>query len=131
MEGGQVNNINLNAGLDTASSDMLVPVNEPTFQHNWQKFQGKFLPNSLRYEQNGWAAGWNVYDFKYSTSKIKIEDGIYVSRVKLNSNPSYSLSVFDALDSVTPILTVKYNDSYKLLNVSEGEASIYDNKIIL
>lgn len=129
MEGGQVNNINLNAGLDTASSDMLVPVNEPTFQHNWQKFQGKFLPNSLRYEQNGWAAGWNVYDFKYSTSKIKIEDGIYVSRIKLNSNPSYSLSVFDALDSVTPILTVKYNDSYKLLNVSEGEASIYDNKI--
>ena len=48
MEGGQVNNINLNAGLDTASSDMLVPVSSPTFQHNWQKFQGEFLPNSLR-----------------------------------------------------------------------------------
>lgn len=129
MEGGRINEIDLSAGLDTASSDMLVPVNAPTFQHNWQKFQGKFLPNSLRYEQNGWAAGWNVYDFKYNASKIKIEDGIYVAMVKLNSNPSYSLSVFDALDSVTPILTVKYNDSYKLLNVSEGEASIHDNVI--
>lgn len=66
MEGGQVVNINLESGLDIKSSDMIVPFNQATFQHNWQKYQGKYLPNSLRFEHNGWAAGWNVYDFRYN-----------------------------------------------------------------
>ena len=77
MEGGQKVNINLESPLETSTSDMLVSVNQPTFQHNWQKYQGKFLPNSLRFEKNGWAAGWNVFDFKYNKFIKKVDD-IYV-----------------------------------------------------
>ena len=66
MTGGQKTNINLESSLDIKTSDMLVPVSQQTFQHNWQKYQGKFLPNSLRFEKNGWAAGWCVYNFDYS-----------------------------------------------------------------
>ena len=64
MEGGQKISINLEAPLDTKSSDMLVSVNDVRFAHNRQKFQGHVLPTSLRYERDGWAAGWYVYDFK-------------------------------------------------------------------
>lgn len=66
MEGGQRIPIDLEAGLNINTSDMLTPLASQTFQHNWQKFQGKFIPNSLRFEKNGWAAGWNVHNFIYN-----------------------------------------------------------------
>lgn len=72
MDNGSKTGINLSAGLDVQTSDMLVPMQENTFQHNWQKFQGKFLPNSIRFEKNGWAAGWCVYDFKYNGNFVDI-----------------------------------------------------------
>ena len=63
---GQTVEVSLAGGLDIHSSDMLVPLNNPTFQHNWQKHQGMYMPNSLRFEKNGWAAGWNVHNFIYN-----------------------------------------------------------------
>ena len=62
MDGGQKIDINLESPIDTKSSDMLVSVENTMFAHNWQKYQGHVLPTSLRYESNGWAAGWYVYD---------------------------------------------------------------------
>lgn len=85
MEGGNPSNISLDSNLDISSSDMLVSVNQPTFQHNWQKFQGKFLPNSLRMEKNGWAAGWNVYNFEYKIFRKEIAEGLWGQLVNLNS----------------------------------------------
>lgn len=98
MEGGKKYNVNLESGLDVSSSDMLVPVSQPTFQHNWQKYQGKFLPNSLRFEKNGWAAGWNVIDFAYSLNRLEV-DGKFISALKLNQNPTYLVCVYDTSDS--------------------------------
>lgn len=72
MEGGQSANISLNAPLDISSSDMLNNTGDVTLQHNWQRYQGKFLPNSLRFEKNGWAAGWNVYNFEYGPEYVKV-----------------------------------------------------------
>lgn len=72
MENGSKTEINLQAGLDVQTSDMLVPVQGNTWQHNWQKYQGKFLPNSVRFEKNGWAAGWCVYDFKYNGNDVDV-----------------------------------------------------------
>lgn len=65
MEGGQRYDINLSSGLNASSNDMLVPVMQPTFLHNWQKYQGKYAASSLRFEHNGWAAGWDVFTLEY------------------------------------------------------------------
>ena len=72
MENGTKSEINLSAGLDVQTSDMLVPVQGNTWQHNWQKYQGKFLPNSVRFEKNGWAAGWCVYNFDYKDGFVDV-----------------------------------------------------------
>jgi len=72
MENGTKAEINLSAGLDVQTSDMLVPVQGNTWQHNWQKYQGKFLPNSIRFEKNGWAAGWCVYNFDYKDGFVDV-----------------------------------------------------------
>lgn len=72
MEGGNRVSLNLGSDLDVSSSDMLVSIQRSTFQHNQQGYQGKYLVNSLRYEQNGWAARWNVHEFEYSDNNLDI-----------------------------------------------------------
>lgn len=84
MEGGNKQNINLESGLEISTSDMLVPISQPTFQHNWQRYQGKCLPNSLRFEKNGWAAGWNVYNFDYNTFRKQLSDNAWAQLSNLN-----------------------------------------------
>jgi len=100
MEDGQKININLESPLDTKSSDMIVSVNDVKFAHNRQKYQGHVLPTSLRYERNGWAAGWYVYDFKmgggYIFSRNQAESILVpylaATRSKLNSTPTYVIT---------------------------------------
>lgn len=81
MTDGQKVNIPLDSPLDTSSSDMLVSVQSPTFLHNRQQYQGKYLPSSVRYEHDGWAVDWDVYDFKVSNTPytIKSDDGTELS----------------------------------------------------
>lgn len=128
MEGGTKTGINLEAPLDVSSSDMLVPVGQPTFQHNWQKYQGKFLPNSLRYEQNGWAAGWHVHSFDYSYARIK-SGSKYIGKSQLNDNPTYMLSLYDSEDSADALTSVFYNRSAKVVSVDIGSAYVSGNNI--
>ena len=71
MTDGTKVNIPLTSPLDVHASDMLVDVNNPTFLHNRQKFQGKYMPSSLRFEHDGWAAGWNVYQFKFIDNYVE------------------------------------------------------------
>lgn len=66
MNEGQKFNVDLTAGLNASSNDMIVPVGQPTFLHNWQKYQGKYAASSLRFEHNGWAAGWDVFTLEYA-----------------------------------------------------------------
>lgn len=94
MEGGQKIDINLESPLDTKSSDMLVSVSDIKFAHNRQRYQGHVLPTSLRYEQNGWAAGWYVYDFKIDGGNILSSEeynGLKLSatRTRINNTPTY------------------------------------------
>lgn len=104
MEGGQKTSINLEAGLNINTSDMLTPLASQTFQHNWQKFQGKFLPNSLRFEKNGWAAGWNVYNFDYNTYRSE-QNGYFVGLGQLNTYVK-TLNIYDSADGYNQIYTV-------------------------
>ena len=104
MEGGNKTPIDLEAGLNISTSDMLTPLTRQSFQHNWQKYQGKFLPNSLRFEKNGWAAGWNVYNFDYNTYR-KPENGYYVSIGQFN-NYVKTLNIYESEDSYNALHTV-------------------------
>lgn len=120
MEGGSKISVNLEAPLDVSSSDMLTPVSQQTLQHNWQKYQGKFLPNSLRFEKNGWAAGWNVYNFSYNSFRKKLDD-IWLGATTYNSDGTKLLSVYDSEDSaaskkdtiVNPKTIIKSVDGYE------------------
>ena len=100
MEGGQKVSINLESPLDTKSSDMLVNVNEAKFAHNRQKYQGHVLPTSLRYEHNGWAAGWYVYEFDFAGGNIfstqsdnSVVPYLAAFRSRINNTPTYVLSI--------------------------------------
>lgn len=104
MEGGQKTSINLEADLNINTSDMLTPLASQTFQHNWQKYQGKFLPNSLRFEKNGWAAGWNVYNFDYNVYRSE-QHGYYVNLGQLNTYVK-TLNIYDSESSYNSIHTV-------------------------
>lgn len=94
MENGQKIDLNLDAPLDVKSSDMLVPVNRAQFLHNRQRWQGHVLPTSLRYEHNGWVAGWYVYEFTYIPGVIKDSTGkLGLSKNLYNNNPTYKVNV--------------------------------------
>jgi len=98
MEGGQKIDLNLDSPLEVNSSDMLVPVNRAKFLHNRQRWQGHTLPTSLRYEHNGWAAGWYVYEFTYEAGYIlpynySSGSSVALTRILYNNNPTYIVKV--------------------------------------
>ena len=125
MEGGNKTPIDLEAGLDITSSDMLTPLSGVTFQHNWQKYQGRFLPNSLRFEKNGWAAGWNVYNFDFVTFRQKIASDVYVESGQFNTYVKL-VSVYKDETSLKSLKDVYIIDKNALLT---GDVIIEDNKV--
>ena len=107
MEGGQKYQVPLDSGLDVKSSDQLVPVGSPLFQHNRQRFQGSMLPASLRYEHNGWACGWDVYEFEVGVTSVGTEpDGYTVIRARFNDNPAY---IFQVRSGTTVYVQIWHN----------------------
>lgn len=125
MEGGNRTPIDLEAGLDITSSDMLTPLSGVTFQHNWQKYQGRFLPNSLRFEKNGWAAGWNVYNFDFVTFRQKIASDVYIESGQFNTYVKL-VSVYKDETSLKSLKDVYVIDKSTLLT---GDVIIEDNKV--
>jgi hypothetical protein len=64
MDNENTYSISLGSRLDINSHDMLVPVSAPTFQFNRQKYIGSLLQTSVRYEADGWFAGWWGHNFE-------------------------------------------------------------------
>lgn len=119
MEGGQKKDIPLTSGLDVKSSDQLVPVNTPLFQHNRQRYQGSMLPTSLRYEHNGYAAGWGVYEFELDQVSVDTTPtGYTVIYNKLNNNPAY---IFTIKSDDVSVGQIYFNGED---SVSSGDVSI-------
>ena len=56
-------NIPLDSPLDINKSDMLVNVKQPKFSFNRQKLLGGVLQTSVRYEDDGYFAGWWRHNF--------------------------------------------------------------------
>lgn len=129
MEGGNVTPIDLEAGLDVKSSDMLVPFVRPTFQHNWQRYQGHCLPNSLRFEMNGWAAGWNVYNFDYENLRAN-KGNYWFGCNKLNNLPAYIVNAYQSKDSTDVLGTIVFIPESRILNTDNCTAELTDNHII-
>ena len=116
--------IDLESGLEISTSDMLVPINQPTFQHNWQKFQGKCLPNSLRFEKNGWACNWNVYNFNYNAYREEV-NGKYVGLGQFNTYTEL-VSLYDKIDDTDSVFDVSIvSDSIVLA----GNAQVNGNVV--
>jgi hypothetical protein len=60
--------IPLDSPLDINSNDMFVDANRPKFSFNRQRYLGSVLQNSVRYEADGWFAGWWVHNFVTASS---------------------------------------------------------------
>lgn len=115
MEDGHKIVIPLDSGLDVHSSDMLVPITQPKFQHNRQKYQGRYLPTSLRYEHNGWAAGNDVYTFDVSYYTVKT--GKYnIFKQKINENPSYQICAIEGDDYSDIKASAVFNNKNRILS---------------
>ena len=63
MDESQNFNIPLDSPLDINKSDMLVNVRQPKFSFNRQKLLGGVLQTSVRYEDDGYFAGWWRHNF--------------------------------------------------------------------
>ena len=127
MEGGNVTPIDLEAGLDVKSSDMLTPLVRPTFQHNWQRYQGHCLPNSLRFEMNGWAAGWNVYNFEYNTPGVTIDTGLVARLSSIDKGDTFRLGVYSEEDDTIELVGKYVIPKSEIKSISRGSASLNGN----
>lgn len=132
MTEGQKTDISLESSLDIKSSDMLVSIDEPKFQHNRQQYQGHYMPSSLRYEHDGWAVGWDVYDFKFKYDDFTTTDGLlHIIKNKMNSNPSY-LFTFQkevSLDKRVDVARIWWNTISSATNgidtLQDGSAAVF------
>ena len=122
MEGGNKVNIPLDAPIDTQSSDMLVPVHSPKFEHNRQQYQGRALSNSVRFESDGWAAGDTIYDFDIDEPYLRQGD-YKIYRYKGEQYGTYILELWhveEDKDVHCATVLVNYDHAIKALyNIPE------------
>lgn len=74
MENSQIFEVPLDSPIDYDSADMLSPANSPTLSLNRQQYQGSVLPNSLRYEHDGYFAGNHAHEFNHVSGSIIKDD---------------------------------------------------------
>ena len=126
MEGGNKVNIPLDAPIDTQSSDMLVPVHSPKFEHNRQQYQGRALSNSVRFESDGWAAGDAIYDFDVTEPAYTYGD-YRIYRYKGAEYGTYILEIWhveDGKEVQAGTVLINYNDAIKsLYNIPSDSVS--------
>src|SRR5262245_6479202 len=63
MTDDQEFNIPIESPLDVNMSDMLISAKAPKFSFNRQRALGGLLQTSVRYEDDGWFAGWLRHNF--------------------------------------------------------------------
>lgn len=108
MDGAQTANIPLDSGLDINAHDMLVDINNPLFLHNRQKYSGRCLPSSVRFEHDGWAAGNHVYNYSISTRTVDTSPAGFTISYNLISStgPVYTLNVVNAAGVTVGTITI-------------------------
>lgn len=129
MDGAQTANIPLDSDLDINSHDMLVDINSPLFLHNRQKYTGRALPSSVRFEHDGWAAGNYIYNYELHQHSVESEPkGLTISYNLLsNAGPVYMLSVADDVGRVVGYVSIireSNNTSDLTLTDTDNDVSI-------
>lgn len=99
MEGAEKKEISLVSGIDIGSSDSFVSLEQPLFTHNRQKYQGGTLPSSVRFEHDGFACGWDVYQFTLTEDHIPLSPAdIYATRKRMFSSGVYRFKFYNTSD---------------------------------
>lgn len=93
MENSQIFEVPLDSPIDYDSADMLSPANSPTLALNRQQYQGSVLPNSLRYEHDGYFAGEHAHEFNHvAGGNIKDDKG---SEYTVKKHQAYYAPVYN------------------------------------
>lgn len=114
MEGSTKYNIPLDSELDINSHDMLVSVQQPKFLYNRQRFLGSLLTSSVRYEHEGWIAGWWAHEFNVrsegnNTVMPPVED-FKIIPFTIDNSKGYKVQLYGK------IYTVVFDDYFKVYN---------------
>lgn len=105
MENEREFNIPLDSNLDINMNDMLVSVEQPTFKHNRQRMLGGLLQTSVRYEDDGYFAGWWRHQF------VLVNTGLNIIEPSLSDNIN-SLIIYNRLtDKGVPFYIIQDRDA--------------------
>lgn len=127
MEDSQKINFPLDAPLDFDSADMLCPVTDPHVAHNQQQYQGSVLPNSLRYEHDGWFAGWHAHEFSFiSGGTVSDSEG---DEYSVKKQQTYYAPVYHIIN--TPVSFDYYPLTKVIKTYGQGISIINDTADVL
>lgn len=121
MEGDQKFDIPLDSELDINSNNMLVNPSYPKFLDNTQQKLGSLSTNSVRFEDDGWFAGWLGHRFDFLSEGNNLFDGI----------PREDMTVMKRIIEGKEMYLIRYEDVSILFNPSQSETWFYGTGTIV
>lgn len=121
MEGDQKFDIPLDSELDINSNNMLVNPSSPKFLDNTQQKLGSLSTNSVRFEDDGWFAGWLGHRFDFLSEGNNLFDGI----------PREDMTVMKRIIEGKEMYLIRYEDVSILFNPSQSETWLYGTGTIV
>lgn len=121
MEGDQKFDIPLDSELDINSNNMLVNPSNPKFLDNTQQKLGSLSTNSVRFEDDGWFAGWLGHKFDFISEGNNLFDGI----------PKEDMTVMKRIIEGKEMYLIRYEDVSILFNPSQSETWLYGTGTIV
>lgn len=121
MEGDQKFDIPLDSELDINSNNMLVNPSNPKFLDNTQQKLGSLSTNSVRFEDDGWFAGWLGHKFEFLSEGNNLFDGI----------PKEDMTVMKRIIEGKEMYLIHYEDVSILFNPSKSETWFYGTGTIV
>ena len=121
MEGDQKFDIPLDSELDINSNNMLVNPSSPKFLDNTQQKLGSLSTNSVRFEDDGWFAGWLGHRFDFLSEGNNLFDGI----------PREDMTVMKRIIEGKEMYLIRYEDVSILFNPSQSETWFYGTGTIV
>lgn len=121
MEGDQKFDIPLDSELDINSNNMLVNPSNPKFLDNTQQKLGSLSTNSVRFEDDGWFAGWLGHRFEFLSEGNNLFDGIQRE----------DMTVMKRIIEGEEMYLIRYEDVSILFNPSQSETWLYGTGTIV
>lgn len=115
MEGDQKFDIPLDSPLDINSNSMLVGASSPKFLDNMQQKLGSLSTNSVRFEDEGWFAGWLGHKFDFVTEGNNLFDGVTRD----------DMTVMKRIVDGKEMYLIRYEDVSILFNPAQSEIWTY------